>query len=134
LSGSGADRTEKATPKRRDEARRRGQVARSREINTGLGVLATFGMLAMVGGWLLSGVTAYMTTSLATSGDRGPLSVTDGWDAMMDAGWESLRLTAPFAAAGVVVGVVASAIQVKPGITLEVLKPRFQVLNPVSGV
>jgi flagellar biosynthetic protein FlhB len=134
LSGSGADRTEKATPKRRDEARRRGQVARSREINTGLGVLATFGMLAMVGGWLLSGVTAYMTTSLATSGDRGPLSVPDGWDAMMDAGWESLRLTAPFATAGLVVGVVASAIQVKPGITLEVLKPRFQVLNPVSGV
>jgi flagellar biosynthetic protein FlhB len=133
LSGQGADRTEKATPKRRDEARRRGQVARSREINTGLGVLATFGMLAIAGGWLLSGFTAFMTTSLARSGDRDPLSTSDGWNAMMDAGWESLRLTAPFAIAGVIVGVVASAIQVKPGITIEVLKPRFGVLNPLSG-
>ena len=36
---------------------------------------------------------------------------------MVDAGWDSLRLIAPFAIAGVIVGVVASAIQVKPGIT-----------------
>ena len=133
MSGPGADRTEKATPKRRDEARRRGQVARSREVNTGLGVLATFGMLAVAGGWLLSGFTAFMTTSLAHSGDQGPLNVSDGWNAMMSAGWESIRLTAPFAIAGLVVGVVASAIQVKPGITLEVLKPRFGVLNPMAG-
>jgi flagellar biosynthetic protein FlhB len=32
------------------------------------------------------------------------------------------------------VGVVASVIQVKPKITPEILKPRFSVLNPVSGV
>ena len=87
----------------------------------------------MAGGWLLTGFTAFMTTSLARSGNSGPMSVSDGWNAMMEAGWESLRLTAPFAVAGVVVGVVASAIQVKPGITIEVLKPRFGVLNPLSG-
>ena len=34
MAGSGADRTERATPKRRDEARRRGQVALRREVNT----------------------------------------------------------------------------------------------------
>ena len=52
---------------------------------------------------------------------------------MVEAGWDSLRLIAPFAAAGVVVGVVASAIQVKPGITPSVLTPRFSVLNPIAG-
>jgi flagellar biosynthetic protein FlhB len=134
MAGSGADRTEKATPKRRDEARRRGQVARSREVNTGLGVLATFAMLSFAGGWLLTGFTGMMTTTLGRSGDSGPITTSSGWKAMMDAGWDSLRLTAPFAVAGVLVGVIASAIQVKPGITLEVMKPRFSVLNPVSGV
>jgi len=134
MAGSGADRTEKATPKRRDEARRRGQVARSREVNTGLGVLATFGMLSFAGGWLLTGFTGMMTTSLSRSGTSGDMTVSDGWNALMDAGWDTLRLTAPFAVAGVVVGIVASAIQVKPGVTVEVLKPRFSVLNPISGV
>ena len=107
MAGSGADRTEKATPKRRDEARRRGQVARSREVNTGLGVLATFGMLSFAGGWLLTGFTGMMTTSLARSGTSSDMTVSDGWKALMDAGWDTLRLTAPFAVAGIVVGVVA---------------------------
>jgi flagellar biosynthesis protein FlhB len=131
---SAGDRTEKATPRRRDESRKRGQVARSREINTGLGLLATFAMLAFMGGWMLQGLSAVMSGSLSGAGDAGPIDPSDGWRIMTEAGWDSLRLTAPFAIAGVVVGVIASAIQVKPGITPEVLKPRFSVINPISGV
>jgi len=133
-SNPAGDRTEKATPKRRDEARKRGQVARSREVNTGFGLLATFAMLSFVGGWLLTGLVQVMSESLGASGRTGTITPAEGWRLMMDAGWDSLRLTAPFAVAGVLVGVIASAIQVKPKITPEVLKPRFSVLNPVSGV
>ena len=133
-SNSAGDRTEKATPKRRDEARKRGQVARSREVNTGLGLLATFAMLSFLGGWLLTGLVQVMSESLGASGTTGRITPAEGWRLMTDAGLDSLRLTAPFAVAGVLVGVIASAIQVKPKITPEVLKPRFSVLNPVSGV
>ena len=74
-----------------------------------------------------------MTDSLSSAGTTEPINAARGWRLMTDAGMDSLRLTAPFAIAGVVVGVVASAIQVKPGINAEVLKPRFSVLNPISG-
>lgn len=134
MASSAGERTERATPKRRDEARKRGQVARSREVGTGLGLLTTFAMLSFMGGWLLTGLAQVMTRSLSTAGDHAPITPTEGWRVMMDAGWDSLRLTAPFAAAGLLVGVVASAIQVRPGITTEVLKPRFSVLNPAAGV
>jgi len=133
MAGSAGDKTESATPRRRDESRKRGQVARSREINTGLGLLALFGMLSFAGSWMLAGMTRVMSTSLGAAGDSDPITASSGWRALTDAGWDSLRLTAPFAIAGVVVGVLASAIQVKPGITPEVLKPRFSVLNPISG-
>jgi len=133
-SNSAGDRTERATPKRREEARKRGQVARSREINTGLGLLATFAMLSFLGGWLLAGFVQVMTEALGESGRTGPITPSEGWRLMMDAGWDTLRLTAPFAVAGLLVGVVASAVQVKPKITPEILKPRFSVLNPVTGV
>ena len=56
-----------------------------------------------------------MTTSLGAAGDAGTITPSSGWRIMIDAGWESLRLIAPFAIAGMVVGVVASAIQVEPG-------------------
>jgi flagellar biosynthesis protein FlhB len=133
LAGSG-DRTEKATPKRREESRKRGQVARSREINTGLGLLATFGMLSVLGAWLLTGLVRVMGTSLGSAGTTREITPAAGWQLMSDAGMDTLRLTAPFAVGGLIVGLVASAIQVKPGITTEVLKPRFSVLNPISGV
>ena len=133
MAGSAGERTEKATPRRRDESRKRGQVARSREINTGLGLLATFALLSFMGGWMLTGFAQIMTTSLGSAGDTGTITPSSGWRIMIDAGWESLRLVAPFALAGMVVGVVASVIQVKPGITPEVLKPRFSVLNPIAG-
>ncbi|CAN0592361.1 unnamed protein product, partial [Laminaria digitata] len=44
-AGATGEKTEKATPKRREEARKRGQVARSQELNTGLGLLTVFAML-----------------------------------------------------------------------------------------
>ena len=134
MAGSAGDRTEKATPKRRDESRKRGQVARSREINTGLGLLATFGMLSFMGAWMLTGLIRVMGTSLGGAGTARDITPAEGWRVMSDAGFDTLRLTAPFAVAGVVVGVIASAIQVKPGINTEILKPRFSVLNPISGV
>jgi flagellar biosynthetic protein FlhB len=133
-SSSAGDRTERATPKRREEARKRGQVARSREINTGLGLLATFALLSFLGGWMLGGLAAVMTKLLSASGRTERITPSEGWRLMMDAGWDTMRLTAPFAVAGLVVGVVASAVQVKPQITTEILKPRFSILNPITGV
>ena len=132
--GSAGDRTEKATPRRREDSRKRGQVARSMELNTGLGMLALFSMLAMLGGWLLNGLMAVMQTALGSAGETRGITPGSGFAIMSEAGWESLRLTAPFAAAGALAGFIASAAQVKPGITPEVLKPRFTVLNPVNGV
>lgn len=133
MAASAGERTERATPRRREESRKRGQVARSREINTGLGLLATFALLSFLGGWMLAGFARIMTVSLAASGDSPPITPAYGWQIMTEAGWESLRLVAPFAIGGALVGVVASAIQVKPGITPSVLTPRFSVLNPVAG-
>lgn len=131
---SAGEKTEKATPKRVDEARKRGQVARSQEVNTGLGLLAVFSMLAFMGGWMLSGFIAVMESGLRDSGTGGALHPMDAWDVMMSAGLNGLWLTAPFSVGGVLVGVIASAVQVKPGITPQVLKPRFSMINPINGV
>ena len=43
------ERTEKATPKRRSEARKKGQVARSQEVNSTAVLLAAAGALAIAG-------------------------------------------------------------------------------------
>ena len=129
-----SDRTEKATPKRREEARKRGQVARSQEVNTTFALLAAFSLLAIVGGSTLAGMRELMTSGLAAAGAASDLTPTEVWRQAMDAGLRAARLVAPYLVVGALVGVVASAVQVRPRITPSVLKPRFSVLNPVSGV
>src|SRR4051812_36627095 len=47
------ERTERATPKRRDEARKRGQVARSQEVSSLFVLAAGFGVLSLTGGALV---------------------------------------------------------------------------------
>src|SRR3954467_12927259 len=46
MAGSGGDKTEKATPKRREEARKKGQVARSQDLNGSLVLIG--GLIALV--------------------------------------------------------------------------------------
>jgi flagellar biosynthetic protein FlhB len=54
------ERTEQATPKRLKEARERGQVPRSRELNTMVMLLAGSGGLLIMGEQLLEGVSALL--------------------------------------------------------------------------
>jgi flagellar biosynthetic protein FlhB len=134
MSKSAGDRTEKATPKRRVQARERGQVARSREWPIGFSYLALFAGLTFFGAWAGTRLADTMTTVLSQAGGTGRIEPGDGWAILTDAGWTTVRVTAPFAVLGFIALFLANALQVKPGFTPKVLKPRFGVLNPVSGV
>jgi flagellar biosynthesis protein FlhB len=128
-----SDKTEKATPKRQEESRKRGQVARSPEVNVAIGLLATFSLLSAVGGSTLSAMRELLAGSLAKAGDSPDLTFSEVWNIGMSGTWQSMKMLAPYLAVGVVAGVIASSIQVRPKITPEVLKPRFSVLNPITG-
>lgn len=126
-------RTEKATDKRREEARKRGQVARSQEVGIALGLLTSFGALLMVGTWMFIMMRDLTIHMLEESGTSGNLSPGEIWNQLGQAAVTSLIVTAPVAGSMLVVGVLASVIQVKPQITPEAIKPRFSLINPLNG-
>ncbi len=53
---TGQERTIPATPRRRQEARRKGQVAKSREVNSALMLMAALAALGLLGPQLLQGI------------------------------------------------------------------------------
>ncbi len=77
-SDRGQERTESATPKRLREAREKGQIARSRELNTMVLVLATAGGMLFLGTGLLHGLgdlmreSLHLTRSAAFDAGAGP--------------------------------------------------------------
>lgn len=131
---AGSDKTEKATPKRRKEARDKGQVARSVELSGGA---------TLVGG--LIGVIAFGPRIASDTGQ----AMTSIWSQIANGssvtsaaglhGLEQLVLkviletVAPIAGICLLVGVLVNVAQVGFKPTTQALSPKFERLNPVTG-
>lgn len=130
---SDLDRTEAATPRRREKAREEGQVARSRE-------LASFALLAagFYGAWLLAGpIGGHFRTMLrgAFSFDRA--TAFDTSRMLSAAGSASLEGLAALATLLALTGIAALLAPMALGgwlISSKTFELKFDRLNPVSGL
>ena len=125
-------KTEKATPRRREEARKKGTVARSTELNSTLILLGLVMMLKLTAGSIyqaLHEVVAGRFASLAA-----PLPVIDEIDVFaMGVILDVARVVAPIALTALMVGVLANFLQVGFLFTAQPLKPKATNINPVNG-
>ncbi|RQS16796.1 flagellar biosynthesis protein FlhB [Burkholderia sp. Bp8998] len=130
---SDLDRTEAATPRRREKAREEGQVARSRE-------LASFALLAagFYGAWLLAGPSgAHLQTMLrgAFAFDRATAFDTHRMlSAAGSASLEGLAVLLPILA---LTGLAALLAPMALGgwlISQKTFELKFERLNPISGL
>src|SRR5580765_6614667 len=130
---SAADRTEKATPKRRQEAQKKGQIARSIEVNTAVVLLATVAALAVFGPRMMTNLENVVRDGLLTAGDpdnalRGSVGK------VLRHNLNELALAvAPIALVAMCAGLLASVLQVRPRITMAAIRPSFKKLNPLTG-
>jgi flagellar biosynthetic protein FlhB len=129
-----SSKTEKATPKRRGEARKKGQVAKSQDLNSVVGMLAAFAALSIGGARMMSQLQAMVTQGLAQAGDTklasaAGLSSLAFW-AMRSFGYA----VAPVVLTASLAGLLTNIIQVRPKLTMSPLKPTFSKLNPAAGI
>ena len=61
------DRTEKATPKRRQDARKKGRVAQSREIPSVMILLMSLGVFFFGGSWMFWNLSGFLSDSLRSA-------------------------------------------------------------------
>src|ERR1041384_7439826 len=126
------ERTESATPKRREEARNRGQSARSAEVNAVGALLLGVLFVRSWGVRLVDGLAATL---------RGSLSNLNHTDLTVDgviAGLSSFALAmatmvGPIFLVMMAIGVIASLAQSGLVLTLHPLKPDFSRVNPYEG-
>jgi flagellar biosynthetic protein FlhB len=65
------EKTEQPTPKRLLDARKKGQVPRSRELNTMTVMLVGAAAMLLLGGWMLQGLQVVMIEGLGSAGQLG---------------------------------------------------------------
>lgn len=131
MAGQG-EKTEPATPKRRHEARQKGQVLKSTEVNTAALLLAGAAFLQ----WVVPGLAATMleltTHSLEASASIDLTSATTGAKTL---GLLVLivRLLGPILLGLALVGVLSNVLQFGFLLTGHPLKPQLSRINPLEG-
>lgn len=127
------ERTESATPRRREQARRKGQVPRSRELNTMTVMLAGAGTMAVLGPWMFSRLESMLIAGLAV-----PTYQRFGIDdALAALGTPALDAFVTFAPLFVLLLVAAFAGPALLGglvVSFEALTPKLDRLNPIQGL
>jgi flagellar biosynthetic protein FlhB len=130
---SGENRTEKPTPKRREESRKKGQVARSVDLNGSLVLLAAVATLALTGPALLGRLKEVVSSGLVRSGTP---DLASGEAIGVLAEWVGLALlqtVGPVAAVAALAAFLANVAQVRLRLTPKAAAPSMRGINPLQG-
>lgn len=132
----GGDKTEKPTPKRLKDARKKGDVAKSRDLTSAAGLVLWLALAAMITGFAITRVTALYDLLFATIGT--------GWvaigfaSAARNIGWQAgelvMMLVAITLGPAAVIGLLTEFLQAGPILTFEKVKPNLAGMNPVEGM
>lgn len=137
--GEGGEKTEPASEKKLEDARKEGQVAKSKEVASGLGLLALFLMLKI---WIgnmgnqfieLFGGTYNRIPEIAslvggTTSDRA-LSNLIRYGIL-----RTIIISVPVFIVAVLIAFLSDYVQVQWKPTAKPLKPKFSKLNPINGI
>ena len=126
------DRTERATPRKREEARRQGRVARSPEIAHAVVLLALTGVLATQGPAFVAGCRDLFTYFLGRMGalDLTPQGIVSLQTTVAPA---VLALVAPIALGALASGLAANLLQVGLHVSGQPLTPKLDRIDPFKG-
>lgn len=131
--GSFQEKTEKATPRRREEARKHGQVARSREVSAVLVLLAGFSALYLFR-FYISGSIKEMMFYFLGQGLTFQLDKDSILPLGLLCGRYILLVTVPVILPIVIVAILANYVQVGAMFSTEALQPKFSHISPASGL
>ena len=127
------EKTEQPTARRLREARKKGQVAKSQDLTQAVLFLTAGGVLAVGGGAYIAELHALMVKLFEPQALTGLLTGDEVLRRTGQAWGRALLLAFPLSGALFVVAAAMNFLQVKALFSMEVIKPKFDKLNPVKG-
>ena len=126
------EKTEEATPKKKSEARKKGQIARSKDVGLAITMVTCTLVILLLSGMIVGNLKDTMVYFLQSGmlQDINEMSIKSiVLTILMKAALCILPVVVPI----MIAGIVASLIQTGFLLTGESLKPKFSKLNPISG-
>jgi flagellar biosynthetic protein FlhB len=130
---SSQEKTEDATPKRLRDARKKGQVARSKDLNTIIILIVAFAMIIALRGYMGQQFRGLMESSFDVA-TRADLTTEHLFLMTRQSFYTYLRIIMPFMFVFAAVAFFIGFVQSGPIFSGEPMKPQFKRLNLVENV
>jgi flagellar biosynthetic protein FlhB len=131
---TGQERTEQATPKRKQEARKKGQVAQSKEISSVMILMVFTVFFYFAGSWMFWNLSGLITGVYQNIDSLRFADVAAASAFSAEILYKLLSVLLPFLLPIAIAGFVANILQVGFQISSEAMAPKFSRLNPISGM
>ena len=128
-----SDKTEEPTPKKKKDARKQGNIAKSAEVNKVMTFIAILVVIYMMSGSIISELQGFIVNIL--SGDFS-MTMNDNTIRilMFKVMMSFMKIVLPISLIIMVFGILGSLIQTGLFFSMESLKPKFSKLNPLTGL
>lgn len=130
---AGEEKTEKATPKKRRDSRKEGEVLQSKEIVTAASVLGIFAAMRLFISFMAETVLAYTGNVFESVGSTviNQDNITAVW---VNVATVVVMAVGPISAVAILLGIIPTIAQTRGLFTMKSLRPKFSRLNPLSGI
>ncbi len=125
------ERTEKAAPKRREKARKEGQVSKSQDLNAAITLLMGMGILFLYTPFIFSRFQN-ITSTLFKNLNPALISRENIFGFLADYLFEIFTILIPIFAVMVISGIAVNYYQVGPLFSFKAIKPKFERLTPMA--
>lgn len=126
------EKTEKATPKKRNDERKKGKVAKSQDVNTAILLLFCLSTLFLFGDYMLENMTGVFQRSF-TEFIHWDLTELSTAEIFINETLETAKMLAPLMLLAIIGGVSSNLLQIGFLFSTETLKFDLKKIDPIQG-
>ncbi len=130
------EKTEQATPKKRKDERKKGNLLSSKDVITVVTMIGTFYTLKLTFPSTVEKIDGffrrmYESASIASTYHTKDVLIRESFQ---DLAWTGAGILVPLAVVAMILGIAASVAQTKPVLVWDALQPKFSRMNPLEGI
>lgn len=134
MSSSAGEKTEQPTEKRLQDAKKKGQVAKSQDLTGAVLLIAAVGVIWLIGHYMGEMLLTLVRDHLSSAASfKGSFTTEVAMSALSRGTIEMFWILLPLFLVVVVFALLASYLQIGSVFSTESISPKFEKLNPVEG-
>ncbi len=131
---AGDSKTEKATPKRRKDERKKGNVLISKDIIAVVSLIGTFFALKLLFPQIIENLNAFFYRAFGYAQTTTDITNDFALEISRETMLAFFQVAAPIVCISAALSIVATVAQTKPIFVVDSLKPKFNRINPFEGI